>query len=66
MENWIAACIGKMHVNGIKQGDVADEMGIRRDYLNKILNGKETPKGIEDRVSKAIDTLIARRRNANG
>lgn len=61
MENWIADCIGKMHIHGIKQGDVADEMGVRRDYLNKILNGKETPKGIEDRVSKAIDALIARR-----
>ena len=45
MEQWIEIAIGKMHVNKITQSDLASEIGIRRDYLNKILNGNISPKG---------------------
>ena len=38
-------------------------MRIRRDYLNKILNGKKTPKDAETRIMSAIDEII-RERNA--
>ena len=63
MDNWIAVAIGKMHINNIKQDDVASKMGIRRDYLNKILNGKNFPKDAETRIMSAIDEII-REKNA--
>ena len=63
MDNWIANAIGKMHINDIKQDEVASKMRIRRDYLNKILNGKKTPKDAETRIMSAIDEII-RERNA--
>ena len=58
MQNWIAICIGKMHINKITQEVLADKLGIRRDYLNKILNGKEHPKGAKKRITTALDELI--------
>lgn len=61
MDNWIANAIGKMHINDIKQDEVASKMRIRRDYLNKILNGKKTPKDAETRIMSAIDEIIAER-----
>ncbi len=62
MEHWIGEAVAKMHINKIKQDEVAEKMGIRRDYLNKILNGKESPKGIEQRVTDAIDAILADRK----
>lgn len=61
MENWIAEVVGKMHVNKIKQTELAEKMGIRRDYLNKILNGFDKPANAEERIMKALDELIAER-----
>lgn len=61
MENWIANVVGKMHVNKITQNALAEKMGIRRDYLNKILNGIEKPTNVKERVTKALDDLIAER-----
>lgn len=62
MDKWIAEAVGKMHVNKIKQDEVADRLGIRRDYFNKIINGKESPKGAEKRIMVAIDSIISERK----
>lgn len=61
MNNWIADVVGKMHINKIKQEELAKKIGIRRDYLNKILNGKEDPKGAKERITAAVDDIIAER-----
>lgn len=61
MKNWIANAVGEMHVNGIKQEDVARVMGVRRDYLNKILNGKKNPANAEARIMTAISDIIRER-----
>ena len=61
MEHWIAAAVGKMHVNKITQTQLADEMGVTNDYVWMILNGKKSPKGIEQRVMTAIDSILDKR-----
>ena len=58
MEHWIGRCVGKMHIHGISQVELARAMGIRRDYLCKILNGKENPKGSRERIEEALEGLI--------
>jgi plasmid maintenance system antidote protein VapI len=65
MEKWIGECVAKMHIHGIKQDELASEIGIRRDYLNKILNGKEKPSGARIRITEALNAIVSRR-NANG
>ena len=61
MESWIAEVIGAMHINNIKQDEVAHAMGIRRDYLNKILNGKNKTANAETRIKSAIAEIIRER-----
>ena len=62
MENWIAEVVGKMHIHAIRQEELANQLGVRRDYLNKILNGKETPKGAKERIEAAIDSILSSRK----
>ena len=61
LENWIAEVVGKMHIHKITQVELAEKIGIRRDYLNKILNGFEKPAKAEERIMKALNELISER-----
>lgn len=61
MESWIAEAVGTMHIKGIKQEEVARVMGVRRDYLNKILNGRNKPANAETRIMTAISDIIRER-----
>ena len=61
MKSWIAEVIGKMHINKIKQSELAERIGIRRDYLNKILNGREEPRDAKERIIAAVDDIVAER-----
>ena len=62
LEKWIAEVVGLMHIHGISQTELAEKVGVLRPYINKILNGKETPKGAEERIKKALDELIAKKK----
>lgn len=59
MESWIAEVVGKMHVHKISQDELAEKVGVRREHINKILNGKLAPKGAKERITTAINELIA-------
>ncbi len=59
MDNWIAVVVGKMHIYRITQIELAKHMGVTNDYISLILRGKKTPKGAEERITKALDELIA-------
>lgn len=63
LESWIAEAVGTMHIKGIKQEEVARVMGVRRDYLNKILNGRNKPANAEIRIMTAISDIIREREN---
>ena len=58
MEKWIGEVVGLMHIHGISQTELAEKIGVLRPHLNKILNGKYAPKGIENRIKTALDELI--------
>lgn len=59
MEQWIGNIVGKMHINKITQTQLANKLGVTSDYIWMILNGKKSPKGIEERIAVAIDEIIA-------
>lgn len=63
LENWIAEIVGKMHLYKITQSDLAEELGIRRDYLNKILNGKERPANAEKNITNALNKVIENKKS---
>lgn len=58
MENWIASVVGKMHVYKITQGELAEKLGVTREYVNKILGGTEKPNGAKERITVALNELI--------
>lgn len=60
MENWIADAVGKMHVHGIKQSDIAKAYGCSREFINRVLNGKvQPPAGAKEKIIASINDLIA-------
>ncbi|MBR5948230.1 MAG: helix-turn-helix transcriptional regulator [Clostridia bacterium] len=61
LEKWIGDAIARMKVNGIRQKDVAREMGVAENYLSMILNGKRNPARGRAAVEDAIEVLIARK-----
>ena len=50
-----------MHVNKITQAQLAEKMGVTREYVTMILNGIKAPKDAESRINAAIDEIIAER-----
>lgn len=62
MEKWIEAVVGKMHANRITQTETAVKLGVSREYLNRVLNGKEKPLNAKERITAAVDELIKERR----
>jgi transcriptional regulator with XRE-family HTH domain len=58
LDKWIAEAVGKMHIFGISQSELAEKIGIRREHLNRILNGKENPKEASNKILSAIDEII--------
>lgn len=65
MENWIAEAVGKMHINHITQKDIAERLDVTNDYISMILLGKKTPKNAEERITNAINEIIAERQSNN-
>jgi len=58
MEAWIADVVGKMHVNKIRQYELAEALGYTREYVGMVLTGKRTPKDAERLFTSAVDALI--------
>ena len=61
MGEWIAEAVGKMHINKITQSQLAEKMGVTREYVVMILNGRKSPEDAERRIMQAIDEIIAER-----
>ena len=64
MEKWIGEAVGLMHIHRITQQMIGDEMGVTNDYVSMILRGVKSPKGAEERVMGAINSIIARKSEA--
>lgn len=65
MEQWIGNIVGKMHINKITQTQLANKMGVTNDYIWMILNGKKSPKGAEERITAAVEAIIAEKTAVN-
>ena len=58
LAQWIGDFIGRMHRHRVKITQIAQEMGVTREYLSMILNGHREPNGIEKRMNDALDRVI--------
>lgn len=58
LAQWIGVFVGRMHQYRVTNMQLAQEMGVTREYLSMILNGHREPNGIEQRMNDALDNLI--------
>ena len=55
--------IGRMHNSNITAQQIADELGVRKSYISMILNGTRSPKNGRERLEKAFENIVERRKN---
>ena len=60
-EKWTGEVIGRMHNARVRKSEVAEEIGVSKQYITMILNGSRNPKGAREKVEQAVDAIIARR-----
>jgi transcriptional regulator with XRE-family HTH domain len=58
LAQWIGDFVGRMHRHRVKITQIAQEMGVTREYLSMILNGHREPLGIAERMNEALDNVI--------
>ena len=63
---WIGDFVGRMHRYRVTITQIAQEMGVTREYLSMILNGHREPLGIDKRMNEALDNLIQKQNHAEG
>lgn len=59
---WTGEAVKRLHNNEITANELAKEMDITVTYLSYILNSKREPPRIEERVNKAIDSILEKRK----
>lgn len=62
-EAWTGNLIGDMHNKGITYDDLAAEMGVTKNYISMILNGKRKPDGICERMVNAVAEIWRKKQN---
>ena len=58
LAQWTGDFVGRMHRHRVTITQLAQEMGVTREYLSMILNGHREPSGIEQRMNNALDNLV--------
>lgn len=57
-EAWTGEIVGLLHINNLTQADIAEKMGVTKEYVSMLLNGKKTAKGAEERMRQAINEIL--------
>lgn len=55
--SWAGQLVGEMHDAGITGRQLAKHMGLTPGYVSMILNGKKSPKQVEERFRAAVDEI---------
>lgn len=66
LAQWIGDLVGQMHKHKISKTQLADHLGVTREYVSMVLNGHREPAGVEDRFQKAVADIIASMPAAEG
>lgn len=61
-EKWTGRLIGKMHNECVTFDELGAEMGVGKAYVSMILNSRRKPAGIQERMEKAFESVLDKRR----
>lgn len=59
---WTGKLKGKMHNNGITCTELAEYMGVSKQYISYLLGGKRQTKNAAIRLNIAVDQIIKSKR----
>ena len=65
LAQWIGELIGQMHNNKISKTQLAEHMGVSREYVSMVINGHREPAGAQERFNTAVREIIAERQTAD-
>ena len=58
-KNWTGDLVGLMHVHKISKKQLADHIGVPREYVSLVLNGHREPMGAEEQFKTAVNEIIS-------
>lgn len=58
LAQWTGEVVGQMHQCQISTKDLAAAIGWHPKYLSQVLNGRVNPRGAEDKVRRALASLV--------
>lgn len=58
MVEWAGALYGRMKIHNITCTQLAEKMGLTRQYVSMVMHGTENPKSAELRFTEAVNELI--------
>lgn len=58
LERWTGKIVGEMHIHKISTAELAEKMGVSRQYVHMILNMDRTPADGRERMEAALAALI--------
>ena len=58
LAQWTADLVGQMHKHKISKTQLADQLGMTREYVSMVINGHRSPAGAEEKFRTALDELI--------
>lgn len=61
LAQWLGDFVGQMHRYRVSITQLAQEMGVTREYLSAILNGHREPAGIKERLHEALNSVVEKR-----
>ena len=56
---WTGRIVGELHNNRITLKELAKEVGWHDKYLSRVINAENPPKNAEQKLSEAVNRLIA-------
>ena len=65
-KKWTGNLVGLMHDYRISKTQLAEEVGVTREYISMVLNGHREPEGAEEKLTAALERIIARKAQEAG
>jgi len=65
-KKWTGNLVGLMHDYRISKTQLAEEVGVTREYISMVLNGHREPEGAEEKLTAALERIIARKSQEAG
>ena len=66
LAQWTSDLVGQMHKHKVSQMQLADEMGMTREYVSMVLNGHREPAGAESKFFAAFQRIVDRLNSDGG